>query len=305
MEMNVPLGSVLVGLDESAESARALNWAATEARRRHWPVHLMHALDDSAWEWPVYSTASRSVRPVVRDAVAMLHNWDHDLPVTWSQPVGDPAALLANSARASRMVVVGSHGRSTIGEAVLGSITIELIAQTRCPVAVLRADVPLPRPDAPVVVGVEYGRPCAPAIEAAFEQANSRHVDLVVVHTWQLDAATKVDEVGLQGVSQHESREREAALLERNIADIARSHPGVEVTTHAVQDSAAEALHRYAANAAILVVGSRGRGGLRGALLGSVSQNVIRSAGCPVLVIRDGRRTVQAPDAEIAAGALS
>lgn len=289
MDTNVPIGAVLVGLDESAESARALSWAADEARRRHWPLHLMHALDESSWAWSVYSLAPHPMQPVIRDALAMLCDWEPGLSVTWSQPVGDPAALLASGARAARLAVVGSHGRSALGEMVVGSVATRLISLTRCPVVVLRSNTPIPAADAPVVAGVQYGRPFAPVLDAAFEQADSRHVDLVVVHAWHVDASTVVDGVQLQGVPAEEAQRRELDLLHRNIAEITRSHPDVKVTFHAVRDGTTQALAQYAAGAALLVIGARGRGEVGGAFLGSTSQQMIRSATCPVLVVRDGR----------------
>lgn len=305
MDTNVPLGAVLVGLDESAESARALSWAADEARRRRWPLHLMHVVHDSAWIYMESTARPSPMHRVVRDALVMLNDWHPDLDASWSQPAGDPAALLAAGSRAARVTAVGSQGRGAVSDAVLGSVTTQLIARTRCPVAVLRAGTPIPRPSAPVVVGVAYGTSCTPLLEAAFEQASSRQVDLVVVHSWQLDASTIVDDLELQGLPTEEAQQHEASLLDRTIADLARAHPEVEISTHAIRDGAAEALGRYAADAALLIVGSRGRGEIGGAILGSVSQSVIRSATCPVLVVRGGRTTVSVTPDHTTAGASS
>lgn len=297
----VPLGAVLVGLDESAESARALSWAATEARRLRWPLHLMHVVNDEAWVYSISDTTRQPMRRVVRDALVMISDWHPDLEVSWSQPAGDPAVRLAAGARAARVVAVGSHGRGAVRDALLGSVKTHLFAQTRCPVTVLRADTPIPRPDAPVVVGVDYGKSLTEVLEAGFEQAASRHVDLVVVHSWQVDASTIVDGLELQGLPIEEVQEHQAALLRRTVAALARSHPGVEVSTHAVHGGAAEVLNHYSTGAALLVVGSRGHGGISGAVLGSISQSAVRSANCPVLVIRGGRTAIAvAPDAKAA-----
>lgn len=303
-ETNVPLGAILVGLDESAESARALSWAAAEARRRHWPLHLMHVLDNASFGWPAETMAGRRPEPVLRDALVMLGDWER-VSVTWSQPVGDPATLLARGARAARLVVVGSRGRGAIGELVMGSVATRLIALTRCPVAVLRSGTPIPAADACVVAGVQYGRPCAPVLDAAFEQADSRGADLVIVHAWQLDGGTIVDDLELQGLPADEAQAHELALLQRNITEVARSHPNLKVTVHAERDGTAESLARYSADAALLVIGARGRGEIGGAFLGSVSQRMIRSATCPVLVVRDGRPAVAASEARDATGVSS
>lgn len=304
-DSNVPLGAILVGLDDSPESARALSWAAEEARRRNWPLHLMHVLDNSTWLWSTWSIDIRPAEPVLREALVMLDDWSPAVRVTWSQPVGDPATLLARGARAARLTVVGSRGRGAIGELVMGSVATQLISLTRCPVAVLRSGTPVPAPDAPVVAGVQYGRPFAPVLDAAFEEADRRGVELVVVHAWQLDASTIVDGVDLEGLPPEEAQQREMALLTRNLAEIARSHPDVEVTVHAERDGTAESLARYSTDAALLVIGSRGRSEIGGVFLGSVSQRMVRSANCPVLVVRDGRPAITAHYTETATGTSS
>ncbi len=300
MDTDVPSGAVLVGLDDSTESARALDWAAAEARRGGWPLHLMHVLHDHARTDSDPATTRPPTRPVILDAILGLGSRQPGLAITWSQPIGDAAVLLANGARAARVTVVGSRGRSSIRDAVLGSVTIQLIARTRCPVAVLRADTRVPRPDAPVVVGIAYDAGSSVVLDAALEQASSRQVDLIAVHAWQLDSSTIVDGLQLQGLPADEAQRREAALLQRTITSSARVYPEVVVRTDAVRDGTAQALGRYARDAALLVVGSRGRGEIGGAILGSVSQSVIRYATCPVLVVPDGRALASTGDEKAA-----
>lgn len=306
MDTDVPVGAVLVGLDGSAESARALSWAATEAQRRQWPLHLMHVVDDMAWVRLVAGPQEAYPKqPVVRDALAMLHDWDPGLVVTWSEHAGDPASWLAKGADAARLTVVGSQGRGAVAEAVFGSVTTQLIARTHCPVAVLRSGTPLPRPDAPVVAGIGYDKDEEAVLETAFEQAASRGVDVVVVHAWQVDASTVVDHIELQGRPEKDAQQHEDALLSRTVAAASRRHPTVEVTTYAAHEGAAQTLERHCANAALLVVGARGRGEIGGAVLGSVSQQVVRGATCPVLVVRGGRTALAAPEPESTARASS
>lgn len=305
MDTEVPVGAVLVGLDGSAESARALSWAATEAQRRQWPLHLIHVVDDLPWGRLPGEQETPRQRPVVRNALEMLHDWDPTLMVSWSEPEGDPAARLAKAADAARLAVVGSKARGAVGETVFGSVTTQLIARTRCPVAVLRAGTPIPRLDAPVVAGIAYDRDDEAVLDAALEQAAGRGVDLVVIHAWQLDASTVVDHIQLQGRPEWEAQQHEDALLSRTVAAASHRYPAVAVTTHATHAGAATTLERHCADAGLLVVGARGRNEIGGAVLGSVSQQVIRAANCPVLVARSGRTTAAALDTEATARASS
>jgi len=244
-------------------------------------------------------------RPVIGDALARLSQTHVGLKVSWSQPTGEPARVLAAAARRCRLVVVGSRGRGAVADAFLGSTTNRLIAQTRCPVVVLRADTPVPRPQAPVVVGLECARPFVRVLETAFEQAGGRHLDLVVVHMLQADDSLSGDGSDLRCDATDEAQQREIERLATSLADVARSHAPVQITTLSVPQGAAEELRRRVADASLAVVGARGHGEFGSAVLTPVNQRVIRSAGCPVLVVRDGRKPLLTSPSRTAAGATS
>jgi nucleotide-binding universal stress UspA family protein len=124
------------------------------------------------------------------------------------------------------------------------------------------------------------------AIAFAFVEASARGTDLVAVHTWTdllletafAGAAAQLDFSVL-------AQQAEEVLGER-LAGWQEKYPDVPVTRHVSRERASHALLRHAEDARLLVVGSRGRGGFRGLLLGSTSQHMLHHAPCPVAVVR-------------------
>jgi nucleotide-binding universal stress UspA family protein len=147
-----------------------------------------------------------------------------------------------------------------------------------------RAPVP-----GPVVVGVDGSPASLAAARAAAHEATIRTCPLVVVHATadvagrHLAPARRASHAAL--APRHSSR-----VTLDIAAQIAREHPGLPVLEEAVEGQPADVLVDRSADADLLVVGSRGLGAVRGAVLGSVSGEVIRRAAGTVLVVHDSTR---------------
>jgi nucleotide-binding universal stress UspA family protein len=138
-------------------------------------------------------------------------------------------------------------------------------------------------PEPSIVVGVDGSEGSLRALRAAFEEARLRKAPLRVVVVWQLtwsEIAVETPETLKQAEDQAE-RVLDAALA--SVADGAGS--AVEVSGELVNGHAATALVEAARDATLLVVGTRGTGGVAGALVGSVAHAAIHHARCPVLVV--------------------
>jgi nucleotide-binding universal stress UspA family protein len=291
--MSVLAGSpIVVGIDGSDESLVGLAWATHEAVHEHRPLRLVHS-----WEVPVpgYVPVPASVdlvreaaEAVLSDAVAKAQEWAPGLEVDGVLVHGPAGRVLADQGKGAAMVVVGSHGRGGFARLLLGSTSEAVSSHGTVPVVVTRgtaADAAW-RPG-PVVVGVDGSAVSEAAIDFAFQAASRRGHGLVVVHAWaQPDPF--VDEA-FAVLSEAATRQTEARLaVSESLAGWRDKYPDVEVTEviadgHPVDALLAEATR---ANAALLVLGSRGRGGFAGLLLGSVSRGVLHHAACPVAVVR-------------------
>ena len=294
-------GAVVVGVPLDGSGDDALDWAVDDAGRRHRRLLLVTAAERSRHRSlvGVGGPQERGSGPLevrllaaLDRAEARVHQRAPEVEVGTAPVRAHPVAALVDAARSADCVVVGSHGRTRLGTLLLRSMSQAVVSQARCPVVVVR-ETPSGRagPGGPaarpvhgrVVVGVD-GSPSSTAATAfALEQAALRGSELVVVHAWRPPS-------GASRALPDQERWRRAHAAEVAVASdgLARQHarhPGVEVRTLVLADSAVDALDFASETADLLVVGSHGWGDPSGLLLGSVSQAVLRGAECPVAVV--------------------
>jgi nucleotide-binding universal stress UspA family protein len=197
-----------------------------------------------------------------------------------------PTTLIAAS-RVAGMVVMGSHGRSALPSALVGSVSQQVAVHSRCPVVIVRENS---NPDTAVsghvVVGVDGSEASQPGIGYAFAYAASTGRSIVAVHTWWWEP--------LEGTSMGEPwmgdwteiATQESTVVSESLAGWKDTYPGVPVRSHIVRGDPVVELLDQSRDAGLIVVGSRGRGGFIGLLLGSVSRRVLKRATCPVAVVR-------------------
>jgi hypothetical protein len=205
------------------------------------------------------------------------------ITVTTEMVSGSSVPALAELSGQAQMIVVGCRGRGALVRGLLGSVSTGVVHHATCPVAVVHDEDPLiPHPSkAPVVVGLDGSPASERAVEIAYEEASFRGVDLVAVHAWSDSGVLEfpgVDWSVLQAEAEETLAERLAGWGER--------YPDVLVRRVVVADRPAHQLLEQAQTAQLLVVGSHGRGGFAGMVLGSVSTAVVNAARMPVIVAR-------------------
>ena len=187
---------------------------------------------------------------------------------------GSAAHMLCERSRTADMVVVGCRGHSELPGLLLGSVAWQVAGHASGRVVVVRGEWrPINAPPGPVVVGADGSPAAQAAVAFAFEEAALRDVPLVAV-------CALTDAPGRLGEA-HQVEED----FEHLMACEAKEHPEVTVIRRVLAGTPRVALLTAAADAQMLVVGSRGRGGLEGMSLGSVAQAVLHHAPCPVAVI--------------------
>ena len=284
-------GSVVVGVDGSPSSDLALRWAANEARRTRRRLHLIHALETELVISDKLELGTKEEPaggdPILGAALDLARAAHPEIEPTAHSVTGFAPTTLITASGLADCVVVGSHGRSGIPNALMGSVSEQVAIHARCPVVVVRAagtsgDAGPGR----VVVGVDGSDASEPALGYAFDYAASTGASLLAVHTWWWEP--------LEGVSLGEPwmgdwteiASQEASLVSESLAGWSQGYPDVPVSSHVVRGDPVIELLDQSRDASLLVVGSRGRGGFIGLLLGSVSRRVLKRATVPVAVVR-------------------
>jgi nucleotide-binding universal stress UspA family protein len=134
-----------------------------------------------------------------------------------------------------------------------------------------------------IVVGVDGSVPSKLALRWAVRQATLTGAMVDAIHTWDVPTTFDMPPVFVNPTEIEKNAEQ---TLVDAVSDVVGAHCPVAVRARVVQGHPASVLLRTSRNAALLVLGSRGRGGFVGALLGSVSQHCVHHATCPVVVVR-------------------
>ena len=284
---------VLVGVDESACSQQALAWAAADAVAKRAPLTIAGVADlprfaDVPLSTELVTAAEYAVLQRVDAAVAHMRDLADGIPVRSRVLTGDPAAELVQLAAGAEEVVVGSHGTGRFGRLLIGSVGGRVAEHAPCPAVVVRGGE---RTDGRVVVGIDTSPHSEPALDYGFAYADAHGVPLVALHVYTVGAFVypiAPYPVPPYPVAEEMARIRAEVLrtAEHGLGKWTEKYPDVDVRVEVERGPAARELVDASRTAGLLVVGTRGHGGLAGMLLGSVSHAVLRHAHCPVVIAR-------------------
>lgn len=287
--------SVVVGIDGSAASTGAVAYAANTAATRGIPLVLVTTYTMPAAMFaegmvppqPVYDELEKQCLPIVEQARQSALKVAPHIEVSHAIVDGNPSQVLIDYSRRAKMIVLGSRGLGGIKGMVLGSVSASVASHAFCPVVVTREDTDDLDRSGPVVVGIDGSEISAKATEWAFAEASARNTTLIAVHTWmdpQVQAAAAGIALSEKDWSQLEAQELET--LSERLAGFSGRYPDVTVDRVVTRDRAVRALVDHSRDAQIVVVGSHGRGGFTGMVLGSTSRALLQAAPCPVMVVR-------------------
>ena len=292
-----PSRTITVGVDGSPESVVAARWAAREAQRRHQDLLLLHAHHDSAFTHHSADAssedevgkgqASQDLLSVVGRMVAAANP---DLTVRLSSVTGDPRPALRAASATSALTVVGTRGRGRIAEALLGSVALSTASRAQSPVAVVppTTDISETAAVGPVLLGADGTGASEAAIGYAYDEAAVRCTELLAATVWD-DPALRGFAITAPLVGVLEDQEEELVLAEQ-LAGWSGKYPDVHVSRVVLRGRPATQLLSYRPAGGppppLIVVGSRGRGGLTGLALGSTTHQLISATHVPVIIVR-------------------
>ena len=288
---------VVVGFDGSPSSEAALGWGAAEAVLRGVPLRVVRAVEYDAGLLGSMSTAgAAALAEVLRShhdaaetekAVAGVREAHPGLDVKGLHPLGTAVQALLGLQDEAGLIVLGSGGKGLARQVFLGSTSLTVAAVASVPVVVVGPHFDAQRePTGTVIIAVDGSHHAVAAAEWAFAEAAARGSRLTVVNTWGIEVVDGYVVTEPESPEWQAIERRQRDMVDGTIAGLRENHPDVEVEVVIAHGPAASTLQGLAESADLVVMGSRGRGGIKGQLLGSVSQRVLRAAVCPVAIVK-------------------
>ncbi|GGK75140.1 universal stress protein [Mangrovihabitans endophyticus] len=286
--------TIVVGTDGAAPSKAAVRWAAREAERQGATLRIVHAFD---WDWreawydygdQYAEMAEKIAATVTANATDLAVAAAPGIEVRADTMMGHAAPRLLDVAETAELMVLGSRGRGGFASLMLGSVSQQVATHARCPVVVVRGNAEAS--DSPVTAGVDHSHAKDRVLETAFEAAARRGAPLTVVRSYlpllPVWLTANVPEAALGTPAAKDADAAARADLDALVSPWAAKYPGVRVETVLSHDGAAAVLARMSAVSQLVVVGSRGHGGVAGTVLGSTGLQLLHHAECPVWIAR-------------------
>ncbi|MEV6099927.1 universal stress protein [Nocardia sp. NPDC051981] len=287
-----PNPPIVVGVDGSAVSYQAVAWGALDAARHGAPLHIVTSIcaptglpPTAVLDAPAIASLELDGERVVGEATRIASETLPGEGVEMSSEVTEEPIIsrLMDLSRDARMVVLGSRGLGALRRGLLGSVAMAVTHHAHCPVAVIHTTAAADPVSArqPVLVGVDGTPNSVAALELAFEEASLRKTGLTALHAWSDVSGPYLPMSGWETIE-----EQERATFGEEMAGYAERYPDVAVRRILVKDRPVRSMLDESEHAQLVVVGSHGRGGFAGMLLGSTSNALLHSVDCPIVIVR-------------------
>ncbi len=285
----VEVNSIVVGVDGSPTSLRAVTWAAELADALSVPLDVLAAYG-APLTLEIYALFSAAYRDHVQDAGrahldAGLEAARAAAPeVELNERYVDrpPVRALLEAGASDRLLVVGRHGAGGGLLAKLGSVTDQVVTHAQGPVVVVPPD---PVTGDRIVVGVDASPHSAAALWFAFEVARTTVRPVTLIHSWGYDTMWLDAPVGVEPEDLVDVRAQTERAVHSVADPIVARYDDVDVEWVLERNTPSRSLMDAADSASMVVVGRRGHGGFPALLLGSTSRALTHATPCPLAVI--------------------
>ena len=289
---------VVVGYDGSEHSGLAVEWAAAEAVSRGAALTLVAAttipLEGMRFGGTVLTPDTvddliRRLQEVTEKRAEDVRVAHPGLDVQVKVALGSATSVLMETSDSADLVVVGSRGMGGFRGLLVGSVGVQVATNATCPAVVIR-DAPAPEAST-IVVGVDGSELSLAALDFAFAMADRRGWGVRAVHAWEIPTYEVLAvPTGPPPIDIEEYEAGEQRAFAESLAGLRERYPGVAVEERIMRGQVVRAILEASEDAALIALGTRGRGEFLGAVLGSVSQGVLHRAKIPVAVIGPGKQ---------------
>lgn len=279
---------VIVGVDGSAASLAAVDYAVDEATLRKAPLLLLYGhlrrSPQRLWRRRRAPFVLRGISRLMDAVAERARSRGPLIEVATDVLTEEPGAALVARSGHAQLVVVGHSGR---GGAALGSVAAHVAAHARCPVIVHRpTPTPVPGVAEPIMVGLDGSHLSTQALRFALDEAALHGAPVEAVYVWTHPTGAGIAGAPAPSYSYAEARQEAERMLAEQLAGVQGEYPDTPLTRTVIHGlDPARILVELSRRSRLIVVASRGRGGVARLLLGSVSQALINHAGCPVAVV--------------------
>ncbi|MCW5848487.1 MAG: universal stress protein [Anaerolineae bacterium] len=302
--------TILVPLDGSELSEQAIPVAAALAK----PLDATVVLTQAVYMTTLPGGALSDVQVTSMDEVELYLKTkatpliEAGLKVEVGVPYAPPVEGILDeiNLRGADVVVMTTHGRSGLSRLIYGSVAEAVLHHSPVPVLLIRAGVkpelvPLSQPQPVFLVPLDGSSFAEEALPHAMAFAQAFQGELALMHVYEppilteQDIVTHTDKVGRQLTKEQEEVEAYIAGLAHNMRQM-----GLNVRTDLRSGDIVQSIleEEYSADAALVIMATHGRTGLRRALFGSVALDVLRRGGLPMLLIRPAEFVVKQAKSE-------
>ncbi len=258
---------IVVGVDDSPDASKALDWALSWAEAVGSPVRMIASEAVPPGRTADSPGLGKTAQAAIEQQLARLRKVAPDAEVDAEALVAHPVSALIAESLDAGAVVLGTRGVGAYQGSVIGSISGAVAASAHCPTIIITSNAPSAYdPDGPIVVGFDGSEPAMGAARLAVSAAaaEGRSVQLLQAE----GGVTSPDEP-----------------LDHLVDELRSEHPDVELELVTSEGSAVGALTSASRKAAFVVVASQGHRGVPGFLLGSTTRALVQSAQAPVIVL--------------------
>ncbi|MDO4917971.1 universal stress protein [Kocuria sp.] len=292
--------NIVVAYDGSEHSERALDWAISEAQQRKLALKVVLSTGrPSGLDPTVYGAFADALEEESQRLTTQAVEKARAAGVEAQGVIerGDAAAVVVHEAKDAALVVMGKRGHHGVRGRV-GSVSAAVASHSTVPVVVLPESWDPQRRETPadgtgfagsVVVGVDKLGVDNPAVPLAARYAADHGLTLAVVTVVPTTSYLPMNTPELEQAVQEQLKAPAQELAEAVAGTLRDQFPGLEVSTRVLEGRPADALVEASRSADLLVMGTRGYGGFRGLLMGSVSQAVLADTESPVMVVPAAR----------------